>query len=536
MASSTPDAECLRRFVGNADERAFADLVERHVQLVHGAAMRILGNSDAAQEVAQSVFILLARRAWRLTGHPALAGWLYRSAVLHAREYRRTQARRRQRELHAVTIGSTMNHAESSSILAELEPELDEAMLELSAQDREILVLRYFSGKSLREVGQTLGIREDAAQKRVSKALDALTRCFQRRGLRIAAPALTAVALQNAAVSAGAVPAGLAAAIAQGAVTTVPALSFNTAAVTAAKIMSLTKTQITVVCTALALTPIGYEWKASAAAKKDHQRLGAELSELRRSALAGERHRLEAEQQIASLERAIAESSAIPAAPNAPAVSPPAKWDDQSPYVRLPRDVFARVRFTEFDTTIGADGKADRVSLPVLTSDGQPRPALEAALGLSPAETQQFRQVCHDAFAEFHARIAQHSVTTHPNLGGDREAVRVDIAAFPDEGVAFQQRFRERLTTMLGPERTEAFWLQAAPVFRDIFNDFGATPVTFQLMKRNDGLVEYLYQAPHLRCVGKIEDLHGVGIPKALQSIAAAWTNRSNTQPSGGTP
>src|SRR4029453_10692827 len=127
MATSTPDAECLRRFVAKADERAFAELVERHVRLVHGAALRILANPDSAQEVAQSVFILLARQAWRLTGHPALAGWLYRTAVLQARENGRRQSRRRQRELHAAVIGSTMNHAESS--ISELEPELDEAML-----------------------------------------------------------------------------------------------------------------------------------------------------------------------------------------------------------------------------------------------------------------------------------------------------------------------------------------------------------------------------------------------------------------------
>src|SRR5262245_16070324 len=142
MATSTSDAECLRRFVSKADERAFAELVERHVRLVHGAALRILANSDTAEEVTQSVFILLARHAWRLTGHPALAGWLYRTAVLQSRDYQRAQTRRRQRELHAVAIGSTMNQAEPSSSHAELEPELDEAMLELRARDREILVLR----------------------------------------------------------------------------------------------------------------------------------------------------------------------------------------------------------------------------------------------------------------------------------------------------------------------------------------------------------------------------------------------------------
>jgi hypothetical protein len=425
-----------------------------------------------------------------------------------------------------------MNQAESSSTPSELEPELDEAMLELSARNREILVLRFFSGKSLREVGADLGIREDAAQKRVRKALDALTRCLRRRGLRAAAPALTVVALQNAAVSAGAAPAGLAATIAQGSLTAVPALSFNTAAITAAKIMSLTKAQVTIVCTTLALAPIGYEWRASAAAKTDHQRLGAELSELRRAALAREKRRLETERQIENLQREIASASAPPVLADAPAPLQPAAWDEHSPYVRLPRDVFAKVHFTEFDSVTAADGKTDRFALPVMNSDGQPCPALEAALGLSPAETQQFRQICHDAFAEFHARIAQHTITTHPN-SGDREIVRLEIAGFPEEGAAFQQRFRERLTTMLGPERTEAFWLQAAPVFRNVFNDFGANGTTFQLMKRNDGLIEFMQQTKQFGRIGKIEDLRGLPLPKALQPIADAWTRSSATKPGG---
>jgi RNA polymerase sigma factor (sigma-70 family) len=531
MATSPSDAECLRRFVTAADERAFAEVVERHVRLVHGAAMRILANADAAQDVAQSVFILLARQAWRLASHPALAGWLYRTAVLQARDYRRSQSRRLQRESQAAAIGSTMNDAKSS--LSELEPELDEAMLELRARDREVLVLRYFSGKSVREIGAALGIREDAAQKRVSKALDALTGCFRRRGLRVAAPALTAVALQNAALSSAAAPVGLGVAVAQAAVTAVPALSFNAAAISAVKIMSLTKTQVTLVCTTLALAPIGYEWRASAAANSDNQRLATELSELRRSAMAGEKSRLETERRIGSLQREIAKPSAGPAAPDTPAALAPPTWDDRSPYVRLPRNVFAKVNFTEFATRTAADGKTDRFPLHALNSDGQPRAALEAALGLSPAEAQQFRQVCREAFAEFHARIAQHSVTTRPDKDG-REVVRLEMAAFPDEGAAFQQRFRDRLTGMLGPERAEAFWLQAAPVFRDVFNGFGANPTTFQLMRRNDGLVEFLLQARQSSRIGKLEDLHGMGIPKALQPIADEWTKSSAPQPTGG--
>ena len=470
MGNLPSDQECLHRFVTCGDERAFAAVVERHLRLVHGAAMRVLGDSEAAQEIAQCVFILLAKHAWRLTSHPAFTGWLYRTAVLEAQEYRRGQARRLKRERMAVALGLTTNHEEPS--ISALAPELDEAMLELRSGDREALVLRYFSGKSVREVGEALGIREDAAQKRLSKALDALTRCFRRRGMRVAAPAITAGVLQNAAISTAAIPTGMGGVIAQAAVTAVPAFSFSAAAVSAAKIMSLTKTQITLACMTLALVPIGYEWHVVAAAKSDNARLGAQLHDLRVAAIAAEKRRMETERQIGSIGREIAKSAPKPQGVEVPATLAPATWDDRSPYVRLPRELLSKVRFTDFGSAPAADGKMDRFALPVLGADGQPSPALEAALGLSTVETQQFRQVCRSAFAEFNARMAQHTITTRPQMP-NHEAVRIDVSAFPDEGAAFQQRLRNQLTGILGAERTEAFWQQAAPTFSDDFNDFG---------------------------------------------------------------
>jgi hypothetical protein len=98
--------------------------------------------------------------------------------------------------------------------------------------------------------------------------------------------------------------------------------------------------------------------------------------------------------------------------------------------------------------------------------------------------------------------------------------VRIDFSAFPREGAEFQERFRERVTNVTRPERTEAFWSQAAPVFRNVFNDFGAHPSTFQLMRSDGGLVEYMTQNPTGGQIGNLEDLYGQGIPKPLQSTA----------------
>ncbi len=88
-----------------------------------------------------------------------------------------------------------------------IEPLLDEAMETLDPPDRAAILLRYFEAKSLREVGQTLGTSEDAAQKRVSRALDQLREFFSKRGRAVGIGALAAVITAN---SVQAAPSGLA--------------------------------------------------------------------------------------------------------------------------------------------------------------------------------------------------------------------------------------------------------------------------------------------------------------------------------------
>src|SRR5450631_185785 len=75
------DRELLRRYAAEKSEAAFAELVRRHLDLVYSAALRHLaGDTHLAQDVAQSVFTDLARKAPSLTGRAALAGWLYLGA------------------------------------------------------------------------------------------------------------------------------------------------------------------------------------------------------------------------------------------------------------------------------------------------------------------------------------------------------------------------------------------------------------------------------------------------------------------------
>ena len=71
------DMDLVREFAVNGSETAFATLVQRHVNLVYSAALRQLGNSHEAEEVAQAVFLILARKARRLRPGTILSGWLY---------------------------------------------------------------------------------------------------------------------------------------------------------------------------------------------------------------------------------------------------------------------------------------------------------------------------------------------------------------------------------------------------------------------------------------------------------------------------
>lgn len=87
-----------------------------------------------------------------------------------------------------------------------LSPLLDDAMARLREQDREAIVLRYFQGKSLREVGAVLGVDEFAAQKRVTRALEKLRTLFVKCGV---VSTTTDIAEVIAAKSVQAVPAAL---------------------------------------------------------------------------------------------------------------------------------------------------------------------------------------------------------------------------------------------------------------------------------------------------------------------------------------
>lgn len=184
------DSQLLQDFAAHGSENAFRALVERHLPLVLGTARRITGNPALAEEIAQTVFLLLARKAPGLDARVLLTGWLYRTATFVATRAVQSEQRRRRREEEAVSM--QLNSAESDPAWHRVAPQIDDALNRLGEADRNAVVLRFFEQRPLRDVGTALGVSEEAAKKRVARALDKLRRVLSRRGTDVTAAALLA--------------------------------------------------------------------------------------------------------------------------------------------------------------------------------------------------------------------------------------------------------------------------------------------------------------------------------------------------------
>lgn len=192
----TNDIELLGRYTREGSEEAFSALVARYVNLVYSVALRRLGNPHQAEEITQAVFVLLARKARHMTAGTLLAGWLHRTAWFTADNALKIELRRQRREQEAY-VQSHLNEAEPD-VWAQVSPLLDQAIAELNEADRHAIVLRFFDGRRLGEVGAALGLNEEAAKKRIHRAIEKLRAHFARRGIAVSASTIGAAISANA--------------------------------------------------------------------------------------------------------------------------------------------------------------------------------------------------------------------------------------------------------------------------------------------------------------------------------------------------
>lgn len=200
------DWQLLNAYAVRGSENAFRELVTRYAGMVYHVALRQVRNPQAAQEVAQTVFIALAQKAHRIPRQTLLYGWLFRATRYAALHLVREESRRRRHEEEAATMEFMLAPHGAETVWDQISPYLNDALDRLSRIDREVLIIRYFGNKNHKEVAQALGLSEDTAKKRVSRALEKLRMILGRRGVTVSAIALAAA---FSTCGAQAAPAGL---------------------------------------------------------------------------------------------------------------------------------------------------------------------------------------------------------------------------------------------------------------------------------------------------------------------------------------
>jgi RNA polymerase sigma factor (sigma-70 family) len=306
------DAELLRHYAEQGSEDAFGELVRRHVDLVYSVALRaVAGDAHLAEDVAQTVFTALARKAGQLAGRPVLAGWLYRTTQFAAIDAVRSESRRRAREHQAHLMHPSSDPGGHE--WEKLRPLLEHAIGELDDDDRDAVVLRFFNESSFAAIGAKLRLTENAARMRVERALDKLHAALARRGVTSTAAAL-GVALAGHAASAA--PAGLTASITG--VALAASAASTTLSGTTATIALMTTAKTT--CLGLAIVSLAgigfgvYEMKQARQVETSLVAMQTEQSALRARLDTAEQWAQRAEQNAAEAARVAAQAkSADPA-------------------------------------------------------------------------------------------------------------------------------------------------------------------------------------------------------------------------------
>ncbi len=364
----TDDAALLLRYATARDERAFAELVRRHLGLVYHAALRQCGgDAHRAEDVAQAVFTDLARKAEKLASRPVLASWLYTSTRYAAAQAVRGEARRQAREQEAHVMNEILsdNRAEAVAEWEKLRPQIDDALHALGDRDREAVLLRFFEGCAFAEIGEKLAVSEDAARVRVDRALEKLRATLVRRGITSTTAAL-GVAL--ASQSAAAAPAGVAASV-TGAALASAGVGGGILVAGLFGFMSTTK-----IATAVAIVAVGIGVVQYRSAREERMLAATRQSELRaklqvaQQRIAAESKRAdEADTDSAKLLQTV---EAARASDGKPAAGAPAADGEWVPFERItnrgkatPRDAFETMQWAQ---GVGdANAMAEAIVLPV---------------------------------------------------------------------------------------------------------------------------------------------------------------------------
>jgi len=199
---SLDDWQLLRRFTEHNSQEAFAALTARYLNLVYSVCRREMDDAEAAEDVTQAVFLILARKAPALGRNVVLSGWLFQTARFAARNARLQAQRRASYEQKAAQTMQQQSEVWDDAVWSEIEPLLNQSLAALKEGERQSVLLRFFQGLTFAEAGAALGLSEEAARKRVTRSLEKMRKFFEKGGIIVPGVALAALLSAHAAKAA----------------------------------------------------------------------------------------------------------------------------------------------------------------------------------------------------------------------------------------------------------------------------------------------------------------------------------------------
>jgi RNA polymerase sigma factor (sigma-70 family) len=468
MNERTSDFEWLQQFARKGDQSAFRDLVRRHLDLVYATALRKTGDAGGAEEIAQNVFAALARKAWTFAPDDSLPAWLYKTALLESKQWIRGEFRRRRRESAAAELGTTMKTTDEKPAFSALVPLLDEALLSLREKDRAALLLRFYEKQSLRDVGASLGVSEDTAQKRVATALERLSEFFQRRGFRTASVAAAGAALQHTSATASAATFTLVAGAALDSAP--PALAGLGAWL--ARLATLSKAQTALLCAAVSAAPVAWQVHAQRAARGRLAATEAQLSDVAQQVGAAQ----EQSDRLRSGNRQLASSVADRAAAAARSLeaghqfedwktrvrgeltASDYRWPADSPFVRIPKSVLPDLdthkMVVENHGINEGYGWSSRV---MFSPPGDVAVEARELLGLTPEERARMEAALNlyisSSDASMGASVYETNQARHLDIPADAVASDVWVIPAATNATERAEQFKATLRSVVGEDR-----------------------------------------------------------------------------------
>ncbi|MGD1278552.1 MAG: sigma-70 family RNA polymerase sigma factor [Tepidisphaeraceae bacterium] len=181
----------LRTFVASRDPKAFEAIVRQYLKIVYAAARRQVHDAQLAEDVTQAVFIVLSQKAGRVPLDRPLSGWLLKTTGYVAANSLRAERRRREHERRAISMTSESTSDRRDDPWEGIEPLLDRGLAQLGSSNRDLVLWRFFESKSIGEIARQLQISEEAASKRLGRAVENLRGYFRQHGVATTAGVLT---------------------------------------------------------------------------------------------------------------------------------------------------------------------------------------------------------------------------------------------------------------------------------------------------------------------------------------------------------